>query len=76
VYWQDIPRRFVAALERVAPSGRVYSAQIIDFDRDPLQRISSKVVCWARAAEENITESRLVFCDSDTLARRNLHSFF
>jgi hypothetical protein len=75
VYWQDMPAEILAALERVAPRAEFIRTEY-DFDRDPLQRISSKVVCWARAAEENMTESRLVFCDSDTLARRSLDSFF
>lgn len=75
VYWQDIPERFVAALQAAFPHARWVRTEY-DFARDPLQRISSKVLCWARAAEEHAEEKALVFCDSDTLVRRDLSPFF
>ncbi len=75
VYWQDIPAELRDGLQRVAPRA-TYVQTAYDFDADPLQRISSKVLCWARAAEEHSNEPRLVFCDSDTLVRRNLAGFF
>ena len=75
VYWQDVPAELRDALQRVAP-GADFIQTSYDFDADPLQRISSKVLCWARAVEENANESRLAFCDSDTLVRRKLDGFF
>ena len=75
LYWQEMPEEICAALKRVAPRAEFIRTDF-DFDRDPLQRISSKVLCWARAAEENVGEPQLAFCDSDTVVRRNLESFF
>jgi hypothetical protein len=75
VYWQDMPEEILTALELVAPRAEFIRTRY-DFDRDPLQRISSKVLCWARAAEEHGREPRLAFCDADTLVRRSLDSFF
>ncbi len=75
VYWQDIPERFVAAMQAAFPRVEWIRTEI-DFARDPIQRISSKVLCWARAAEEYAGEESLVFCDSDTLVRRDLAPFF
>jgi len=71
IYWQDIPEEIRAALQRIAPRAD-FIRTAYDFDSDPLQRISSKVLCWARAAEEFEREQRLAFCDSDTLVRGNL----
>src|SRR5688500_1388320 len=45
VYWQDLPEEICAALKRVAPRAEFVRTDY-DFDRDPLQRISSKVLCW------------------------------
>lgn len=75
VYWQDIPEDIVAAMRVVAPQAEFVRTDF-DFARDPLQRISSKVLCWGRAAEDHANESQLVFCDSDTLVRRDLAPFF
>ena len=75
VYWQDIPEEICAALRIVAPQADFVRTHF-DFASDPLQRISSKVLCWSRAAEEHASEPRLVFCDSDTLVRRDLAPFF
>lgn len=75
VYWQDIPVRFVDALRAAYPHAE-WKETAFDFAHDPIQRISSKVWCWARAAEEHAEEEALVFCDSDTLVRRHLASFF
>ena len=75
VYWQDIPENLLDALRAVCPNAQ-FERTTYDFAQDPLQRISSKVLCWARAAEEHETEAMLVFCDSDTLVRRNLRRFF
>ena len=75
VYWQDIPDEFVEAMRVVAPNA-TFTRTAFDFAQDPLQRISSKVLCWSRAAEEYESERELVFCDSDTLVRRDLQSFF
>ncbi len=75
VYWQDVPGELRAALQRVAPRAD-FIQTAYDFDADPLQRISSKVLCWARAAEEHANESRLIFCDTDTLVRQKLDDFF
>ena len=75
VYWQDVSAELRAALQRVAPRADFIQTSY-NFDADPLQRISSKVLCWARAAEEHADQSRLVFCDSDTLVRRSLEAFF
>lgn len=75
VYWQDIPERTLEALRVVAPKAD-FIPTAFDFAQDPLQRISSKVLCWARAAEEFSRERELVFCDSDTLVRRPLAGFF
>jgi hypothetical protein len=75
VYWQDIPDTFIEAVRAVAPRA-TFTRTEFDFAKDPLQRISSKVLCWARAAEEYEAESELVFCDSDTLVRRDLQPFF
>jgi hypothetical protein len=75
IYLQDIPEEIEDALRRVAPRGDFIRTSY-EFDTDPLQRISSKVLCWARAAEEHQHEARLVFCDSDTLVRRDLETLF
>jgi hypothetical protein len=75
VYWQDLPEEIRDALQRVAP-GADFIRTEYDFAKDPLQRISSKVLCWARAADEYESESQLVFCDSDTLIRKPLDGFF
>ncbi len=75
VYWQDIPARAITALKATFPKVD-WVETAYDFAGDPLQRISSKVLCWARAAEEHATEPALVFCDSDTLVRRDLTPFF
>src|SRR5689334_619317 len=47
VYWQDLPEELRGALQRVAPRADFIQTSY-DFDADPLQRISSKVLCWAR----------------------------
>jgi hypothetical protein len=75
VYWQDIPECFVTALGKAFPRTD-WVRTVYDFDRDPLQRISSKVLCWSRAAAEHEGEKELIFCDSDTLVRRDLSGFF
>lgn len=75
VYWQDIPERLLAGLRAVSPHADFVRTEF-DFAGDPIQRISSKVLCWARAAEENERETELVFCDSDTLVRSDLSGFF
>lgn len=75
VYWQDIPDALIPALRAVAPAGEFHRTTF-DFTQDQKQRISSKVLCWSRAAEEHEGEPRLVFCDSDTLVRRSLSAFF
>lgn len=75
VYWQDIPAPAVAALKATFPKVD-WVQTAYNFAGDPLQRISSKVLCWARAAEEHAAETALVFCDSDTLVRRDLSNFF
>lgn len=75
VYWQDIPERFIAAMRAAFPRVEWVRTEF-DFARDPIQRISSKVLCWARAGADHADEGELVFCDSDTLVRRDLASFF
>lgn len=75
VYWQDIPGHLLTALRSVAPSAE-FVETAFDFAADPLQRISSKVLCWSRAADEHAGERELVFCDSDTLIRKPLSGFF
>ena len=75
VYWQDIPGHLLDALRTVCPNGQ-FEQTNYNFAQNPLQRISSKVLCWARAAEEHEADAMLVFCDSDTLIRRNLRRFF
>ncbi len=75
VYWQDIPERLLAGLQAVSPHADFVRTEF-DFAGDPIQRISSKVLSWARAAEEHEGERELVFCDSDTLVRRDLSGFF
>jgi hypothetical protein len=75
VYWQDIPAPMIEVLKTTFPKVE-WIQTAFDFAADPLQRISSKVLCWARAAEEHAGERALVFCDSDTLVRRDLTSFF
>lgn len=75
VYWQDIPERFIAALRAAFPRAEWIRTEF-DFAHDPIQRISSKVLCWARAAEDHASDDALVFCDSDTLVRRNVSGFF
>ena len=56
VYWQDIPQPLRDVLPLVAPRADFVQTDF-DFDRDALQRISSKVLCWARGAEEHATEA-------------------
>jgi hypothetical protein len=75
VYWQDMPERLIGAI-RVAFPTVDYVETSFDFERDPLQRISSKVLCWARAAEDFPGTDDLVFADGDTVIRRNLTPFF
>jgi hypothetical protein len=75
VYWQDIPEPFVQALRQTFRTAEWVRTDF-DFARDPFQRISSKVLCWARAAEEHASEDALIFCDSDTLVRRDLSQYF
>jgi hypothetical protein len=75
VYWQDVSDHLMVALRAISPAVEFRQTRF-DFDRDPLQRISSKVLCWERAAAEYATEPRLVFCDSDTLVRCPLAPFF
>lgn len=71
VYWQDIPARLMEGIRAV--SGHAdFIETAFDFARDPLTRISSKVLCWARGAEEFADAGELVFCDSDTLVRRDV----
>lgn len=73
VYWQDLPATLFAAVRAAFP--RVdFLETALRFDRDPLQRISSKVRCWQRASEEHA--GPLVFADCDTLVRGELGSFF
>jgi hypothetical protein len=71
VYWQDIPARLMDGIRAVSPHAD-FIETTFDFARDPLTRISSKVLCWARGAGEFEGEKQLVFCDSDTLVRRDL----
>ncbi len=73
VYWQDIAPPIFGAIRATFPAVD-FIETAFDFDADPLQRISSKVLCWARAAEEHTGD--LVFADSDTLVRRDLTGFF
>ena len=73
VYWQDIPAPLIGAIRAAFPAVDFIETDF-DFDAHPLQRISSKVLCWARAAEEHSGD--LVFADSDTLIRRDLSAFF
>jgi hypothetical protein len=75
VYWQDMPPRILEALRIVAPNAQFVKTDF-DFSADPLQRISSKVLSWQRAASEWDSEQELAFCDSDTLVRKTLTSFF
>ena len=71
VYWQEIPARLMAGIRAVSPHAD-FIETTFDFARDPIARISSKVLCWARGAEEFAHERELVFCDSDTLVRRDV----
>ncbi len=71
VYWQDIPARLLAGIRAVSPHAD-FIETAFDFARDPITRISSKVLCWARGAAEFAGEAELVFCDSDTLVRRDV----
>ena len=73
VYWQDILPPIIGAIRAAFPAVD-FVETAYDFDANPLQRISSKVLCWARAAEEHTGD--LVFADSDTLVRRDLSAFF
>lgn len=75
VYWQDMPEDLCGEMRVVAPQAEFVRTDF-DFAHDPLQRISSKVLCWGRAAEEHASEKELVFCDSDTLVRRDLAPIF
>ncbi len=75
VYWQDMPARLIGAIRTAFPSVD-FVETTFDFAGDPLQRISSKVLCWARAAEDFSKERDLVFADGDTLIRRDLAVFF
>lgn len=72
VYWQDLPAAVIDAL-RAAFSQVDFIETALRFDRDQLQRISSKVRCWTRAIEEHSGE--LVFADSDTLVRGDLSGY-
>ena len=71
VYWQDIPARLLEGIRAVSPHAD-FIETAFDFAHDPITRISSKVLCWARGAEEFAGEGELVFCDSDTLVRRDV----
>lgn len=73
VYWQDMPGRLIGGIRAAFPNVEFVETGF-DFAGDPLQRISSKVLCWARAAEEH--QGDLVFADGDTLVRRELAPFF
>ena len=73
VYWQDMPGRLIGGIRAAFP-GVEFVETKFDFAGDPIQRISSKVLCWARAAEEH--RGDLVFADGDTLVRRDVSSFF
>jgi hypothetical protein len=75
VLWQDMPARLIWAVRAAFP-GVDFVETKFDFAGDPLQRISSKVLCWARAAEDFASENDLVFADGDTLVRRDLAGFF
>ena len=73
VYWQDMPGLLIGGIRAAFPNVEFVQTQF-DFAGDKIQRISSKVLCWARAAEEHSGE--LVFADGDTLVRRELAGFF
>ncbi len=73
VYWQDIAPPIIGAIRAAFPAVD-FIETAYDFAAEPLQRISSKVLCWTRAAEEHTGD--LIFADSDTLVRRDLSGFF
>ncbi len=73
VYWQDMPESLIGAVRAAFPNVEFVQTGF-DFAGDKIQRISSKVLCWARAAEEHSGD--LVFADGDTLVRRDLAGFF
>ncbi len=73
VYWQDMPGRLIGAVRAAFPAVEFVETQF-DFAGDAIARISSKVLCWAQAAEEHTGD--LVFADGDTLVRRDLAGFF
>lgn len=75
VYWQDVPDRLIQAVQS-SFSQVDFTQTRFDFAGDPVNRIASKVLCWARAAEEHASESLLVFADADTLVCRDLSPFF
>ena len=75
VYWQDLPKPFMDALNLAFPKVRFRHTDF-DFASDWVQRISSKVLAWRLAAQENSEERALVFADVDTLVLRDLGSVF
>jgi len=75
VYWQDIPEQFIGAIRAAFPQFDFIQTEF-DFAGDPIKRISSKVLCWARAAREHANEGKLVFADADTLVRSDLSVIF
>ncbi len=75
VYWQDIPGRMIDALQATFPRYDFIRTEF-DFSRDPVLRISSKVLAWCRAAEEHANEPLLCLADVDTLVLRNVTPFF
>lgn len=75
VYWQDMPHTLVGAIRAGFPTADLIETKF-DFASDPLQRISSKVLCWARAAEDFTGGGDIVFADGDTLVRLSLAEFF
>lgn len=75
VYWQQIPERFIGAIRAAFPRFDFIRTEF-DFEGDWIKRISAKVLCWARAAEEAADESQLVFADADTLVLRDVAPFF
>ncbi len=75
VYWQDLPQPFMDAMYLAYPKVRFRRTEF-DFTRDWVQRISSKVLSWRLAAEENSGERALVFADADTLVLQDLSPVF
>ncbi len=75
VYWQNLPAPILDALRATFPRYDFIQTDF-DFSRDPVLRISSKVLAWCRAAEEHATEPHLCLADVDTLVLCDLAAFF